>query len=157
MPTVLSRCTTTSVRCRFGMIFCLHFVSQTSWVEAGFYGAVYTSKTKIIFQNQSLKDTTGNGGKCQNLFPKPKVGGSSPPGTAKTSRSVPDTWVTVSSDHMGNTLGHVLSGVAAAKPLARYGAMGARFGSGFAVWGVSEPGGGRSSRGPNGFSRGSSL
>jgi len=32
---VFKRCTTTSVRCSRG-IFCLHFVSQTSWIEAGF-------------------------------------------------------------------------------------------------------------------------
>ena len=83
--------------------------------------------------------------------------GSNPILSANAIGSVPDTWVTFSSDHMGNTLGRVSSGLAAAKPLARYGAMGARFASGFAVWGVSEPGGGRSSRGPNGFSRGSSL
>ena len=49
------------------------------------------------------------------------------PWRATSVRSVPDTWVTVSSDHMGNTSGRVLSWLAAAKPLARYGAMGARF------------------------------
>src|SRR5215467_4595424 len=72
-------------------------------------------------------------------------------------RSVPDTWVTVYSGDMGNTLGRMLSLPAAAKPLARYGAMGARFASGFAVWRMVEPGSGCRTLGPNGLSRGSSL
>ena len=76
-----------------------------------------------------------NGPVAQGIEQQPsklKVPGSNPGGVAKSGVSVPDTWVTDSSGHMGNTLGRVLSLLAAAKPLARYGAMGARLASGFA-------------------------
>src|SRR5215813_7831831 len=87
----------------------------------------------------------------------PPFPGSNPGAPARFNGSVPDTWVTVYSGDMGNTLGRMLSLPAAAKPLARYGAMGARFASGFAVWRMVEPGSGCRTLGPNGLSRGSSL
>ena len=48
---------------------------------------------------------------------KLKVPGSNPGGVAKNFGSVPDTWVTVSSDHMGNTLGSVVKTARAFDPV----------------------------------------
>jgi hypothetical protein len=55
--------------------------------------------------------------------PKAEVTGSNPVGRATCERSVPDTWVTVYSGDMGNTLVVSCHCQRVAKPLARYGAI----------------------------------
>jgi hypothetical protein len=88
--------------------------------------------------------------------PKAEVTGSNPVGRATVDGSVPDTWVTVYSGDMGNTLVvscHFVTGSEAARSLRRY--MEARFASGFAS-AQALPGAGNALA-PKGLSRGSSL
>src|SRR6201984_2455821 len=86
----------------------------------------------------SLLEGREYGSAGRSSFEKPRihttnlrVGRSNRSGRASKIRSVPDTWVTVYTGDIGNTLVVSCHRRALTKPPARYGAKGARFASGF--------------------------
>jgi hypothetical protein len=91
-----------------------------------FPGSPLQFRTRIDLQRRKLFS-----GPCCHCPPKAKVTRSNRVGCASLARSVPDTWVTVYTGDIGNTLVVSCHRRALTKPPARYGAKGARFASGF--------------------------